>query len=234
MQDRPDTVPIPSPRTAKENVRELRALRRRVEELQSKLRVSGTAKTSPRSTKSDTYRAMAQSCSSPEIQRRCNGSLAESNSVAAMTSRDQGYQIESAEPVSNSGGTMQSLRGAPCTTPPASPPGRSGHILTHRMTTLPDTPTARLRRTKSRTGRKKPRIRPAASFSTPMGEIENTFIQRLGISVAEVMQRLVTDEVLHAVDARHIHRLLASNDKTARDVVMQLEQAGTVTCRAQY
>ncbi|EGB02127.1 hypothetical protein AURANDRAFT_69172, partial [Aureococcus anophagefferens] len=107
------------------------------------------------STKSDTYRAMAQSCSSPEIQRRCNGSLAESNSVAAMTSRDQGYQIESAEP-------------------------------------------------------------------------------RLGISVAEVMQRLVTDEVLHAVDARHIHRLLASNDKTARDVVMQLEQAGTVTCRAQY
>ena len=122
MQDRPDTVPIPSPRTAKENVRELRALRRRVEELQSKLRVSGTAKTSPRSTKSDTYRAMAQSCSSPEIQRRCNGSLAESNSVAAMTSRDQGYQIESAEPVSNSGGTMQSLRGAPCTTPPASPP----------------------------------------------------------------------------------------------------------------
>lgn len=75
-------------------------------------------------------------------------------------------------------------------------------------------------------------MRPAASFSTPMGEIENTFIQRLGISVAEVMQRLVTDEVLHAVDARHIHRLLASNDTTARDVVMQLEQAGAITCRA--
>jgi hypothetical protein len=131
MQDRPDTVPIPSPRTAKENVRELRALRRRVEELQSKLRVSGTAKTSPRSTKSDTYRAMAQSCSSPEIQRRCNGSLAESNSVAAMTSRDQRYQIESAEPVSNSGGTMQSLRGAPCTTPPASPPGHPVVLATY-------------------------------------------------------------------------------------------------------
>ena len=55
-----------------------------------------------------------------------------------------------------------------------------------------------------------------------MGEIENTFIQRLGISVAEVMQRLVTDEVLHAVDARHIHRLLASNDKTASKLVRLL------------
>ena len=62
-----------------------------------------------------------------------------------------------------------------------------------------------------------------------MGEIENAFIQRLGISVAEVMQRLVTDEVLHEVDARHIHRLLATNDKTAQDVVMQLEQAGRLS-----
>ena len=72
-------------------------------------------------------------------------------------------------------------------------------------------------------------MRPVASFSTPMGEIENAFIQRLGISVAEVMQRLVTDEVLHEVDARHIHRLLAPNDKTAQDVVMQLEQAGRLS-----
>ena len=63
-----------------------------------------------------------------------------------------------------------------------------------------------------------------------MGEIENAFIQRLGISVAEVMQRLVTDEVLHEVDARHIHRLLATNDKGAQDVVMRLEQAGATRC----
>ena len=74
-------------------------------------------------------------------------------------------------------------------------------------------------------------MRPAASFSTPIGEIENTFIELLGISVGEVMQRLVTDEVLHEADARHIHRLLATNDTTARDAVMQLEQAGGSSSR---
>jgi len=50
---------------------------------------------------------------------------------------------------------------------------------------------------------------PVASFNSPMGQVENAFIQSLGFSVAEAMQRLVTDEVLHEVEARHIHRLLA-------------------------
>jgi len=66
----------------------------------------------------------------------------------------------------------------------------------------------------------------AATNTSSVGEIENAFIQMLGVSVGEVMQRLVTDEVLHEVDARHIHRLLVTNNKAARDVVMQLEQAG--------
>jgi len=65
--------------------------------------------------------------------------------------------------------------------------------------------------------------RPSASTSNKIG---NYFIERLGISVGEVIQRLVTDEILHEIDARHMHRLLAKNDSTARDIVMQLEQAG--------
>mmetsp|Transcript_31107 Transcript_31107/g.93253 ORF Transcript_31107/g.93253 Transcript_31107/m.93253 type:complete len:436 (-) Transcript_31107:337-1644(-) len=74
-------------------------------------------------------------------------------------------------------------------------------------------------------------MKPVSSFSSPMGEIENTFIQSLGISMAEVVQRLVTDEVLHEIDARHIHRLLADSNVSARDVVMRLEQNGGSSSR---
>jgi len=225
MQDRPDTVPIPSPRTAKENVRELRALRRRVEELQSKLRGSRITKTSPTLTNGDAYGTLTQTTSLPEIQPQRHQSL-ESQSTVLMASRDRA-QIESTESkynMSNLPSMRVSQRSSLRVTEIV--------FLLRRVTISPGAPTGLLRRTKSRKGRRKSRMRPAASFSTPMGEIENTFIQRLGISVAEVMQRLVTDEVLHAVDARHIHRLLASNDTTARDVVMQLEQAGAITCRA--
>lgn len=72
---------------------------------------------------------------------------------------------------------------------------------------------------------------PVASFNSPMGQVENAFIQSLGFSVAEAMQRLVTDEVLHEVDARHIHRLLAEKNPTARDVVLKLEQSGGSSSR---
>lgn len=73
--------------------------------------------------------------------------------------------------------------------------------------------------------------KPVASFNSPMGQVENAFIHSLGFSVAEAMQRLVTDEVLHEVDARHIHRLLAERNPTARDAVLKLEQSGGSSSR---
>ena len=96
MQDRPDTVPLPSPRTAKQNVRELRALRQRVEELQSKLEVSGSKSsqtmTSPRlrlrrrSPEVDIGGAMKQSASLPEIRRQRHSDFTESQSAVSLVS----------------------------------------------------------------------------------------------------------------------------------------------------
>lgn len=57
-------------------------------------------------------------------------------------------------------------------------------------------------------------------------ETETPFVSRLGVSMSEVTQRLVTDEVLRAGEARHIHRLLVANDSRARDAVLRLEEAG--------
>ena len=100
---RPDTVPIPSPRTAKQNVRELRALRRRVEELQSKLRKSGTAAVTPRSrallaTRTDACATMAQSASLPEIQYQRHGIITGSPSAEPFGPRAHGAPVVSTEP----------------------------------------------------------------------------------------------------------------------------------------
>lgn len=65
----------------------------------------------------------------------------------------------------------------------------------------------------------------------PMSKTEDAFMRRLGVSVTEVTQRLVTDEVLHDIDARHIHRLLLDDNSSAREAVMRLEQAGGSTSR---
>lgn len=65
----------------------------------------------------------------------------------------------------------------------------------------------------------------------PLGKTEDAFMRRLGVSVTEVTQTLVTDEVLHDIDARHIHRLLLDDNSSAREAVMRLEQAGGSTSR---
>ena len=83
-----------------------------------------------------------------------------------------------------------------------------------------------------RRGSKEDCSEKTGGLSSALGEIETAFIQRFGISVSEVMQRLVTDEVLHEVDARHVHRLLAANDATARRQRIQQRVCLRVSKRA--